>query len=119
MGAARISVEDRLRRGRVGREAFCRHESATGLEKSGRVADASGQTVSTEPFTSSRDKFVLEMRDRVDAMDKALDNVKATGPRKTELNESARPVNKLGEDIDRLKTATSGRLVGPVEDSCQ
>jgi len=76
-------------------------------KQSARVADASGQPVSTAPFTSSRDKFVVEMRARVDAMNKTLDNVKATGPRKTELNDLHARVNKLGEDIDRLKSASA------------
>jgi hypothetical protein len=75
-------------------------------QKNVRVADKSGQTVSTAPFTSSRDKFVIDMRAGVDAMNKALDNVKATGPRKTELNDLHDRVTKLGEDIDRLKSAS-------------
>jgi len=76
-------------------------------KKSTKVADGTGQTVSTAPFTSSRDKFVADMRARIDAMDKMLDNVKATGPRKTELNDLHARVDKLGEDIDRLKTASA------------
>jgi hypothetical protein len=72
-----------------------------------RVADASGQVVSTEPFTSKRDKFVADMRIRVNAMDSALDHVKATGPRKTELDDLRARVKKLGEDIDRLKSASA------------
>jgi cytochrome c556 len=75
--------------------------------KNPRVADASGESVSTEPFTSRRDKFVVDMRLRVNAMDKVLDNVKATGARKTELDDLHARVNKLGEDIDRLKTASA------------
>ena len=47
------------------------------------------------------------MRARVDAMNKALDNVKATGPRKTELDDLHARVNKLGDDIDRLKSASA------------
>jgi hypothetical protein len=72
-----------------------------------RVADASGEPVSTEPFTSSRDKFVADMHGRVDAMKKALDNVKASGPRKTELDDLRARVKKLGEDIDSLKAASA------------
>jgi len=75
--------------------------------KNTKVADGTGQTVSTAPFTSSRDKFVNDMRARIDAMDKMLDNVKATGPRKTELNDLHARVDKIGEDIDRLKTASA------------
>jgi hypothetical protein len=73
--------------------------------KGDRVADASGQPVSTAPFTSSRDKFVANMRAQVDAMNKALDNVKAKGAQKTELDDLHARVNKLGEDLDRLKSA--------------
>jgi cytochrome c556 len=75
--------------------------------KSPRVADASGESVSTEPFTSRRDKFVADMRLRVNAMNKALDNVKAKGPRKTELDDLHARVTKLGDDIDRLKSASA------------
>jgi cytochrome c556 len=75
-------------------------------KKDRRVADASGEPVSTAPFLSSRDKFVADMRVRVDAMNKTLDNVKASGPRKTELDDLHARVNKLGDDIDRLKTAS-------------
>jgi hypothetical protein len=75
--------------------------------KDRRVADSSGQPVSTAPFTSSRDKFVAEMRARVDAMSKALDGVKADGPRKTSLNDLHARVDKLGDDIDRLKSASA------------
>jgi hypothetical protein len=75
--------------------------------KNPRVADASGQPVSTEPFTSRRDKFVSDMRLRVNEMGKALDKVKATGPRKIELDDLHARVNKLGEDIDRLKSASA------------
>jgi len=73
--------------------------------KQDRVADQSGQPVSTAPFTSSRDKFVADMRAQVDAMNKALDNVKAKGAQKTEVDDLHARVNKLGEDLDRLKSA--------------
>jgi hypothetical protein len=72
-----------------------------------RVADASGQPVSTAPFTSTRDKFVGSIRTRLSAMDSALDNVKATGERKTALNDLHARVDKLGEDIDRLTSASA------------
>jgi len=73
----------------------------------GVTADSSGQPVSTAPFTSSRDKFVGDMRMRLDAIDKTLDNVKATGPRKTELDDLRARVHKLAEDNDRLKSASA------------
>jgi hypothetical protein len=75
--------------------------------KNTRVADEAGQPVSTAPFTSTRDKFVGDMHTRVDAMDKVLDDVKATGRRKTQLDDLHARVNKLGDDIDRLKSASA------------
>jgi cytochrome c556 len=75
--------------------------------KNPNVSDASGEPVSTVPFTSRRDKFVADMRIRVDAMNKALDDVKASGARKTELDDLHARVNKLGDDIDRLKSASA------------
>ena len=72
-----------------------------------RVADGSGQTVSTAPFTSRRDKFVADMRMRFGAMNKALDNVKATGPRKTALQDLRARVTKLADDVDRLGSASA------------
>jgi len=75
--------------------------------KNPNVTDASGEPVSTAPFTSRRDKFVADMRSRVDAMNKVLDNVKANGARKTELNDLHARVNKLGDDIDRLKSSSA------------
>jgi hypothetical protein len=57
------------------------------------------------PFTSRRDAFVVYMKGRVDAFKAALDRVKASGPRETELDDTRARVTKLGEDLDRLATA--------------
>jgi hypothetical protein len=38
-------------------------------------------------------------------MKRALDNVKADGPKKTEVEDARARVNKLGDDLDRLKSA--------------
>jgi len=78
-----------------------------GRQKPSSVVDASGEAVSTEPFTSSRDKFVADMHARVDAMKKALDNAKASGRRKTERDDLRARTNKLGDDIDGLKSASA------------
>ena len=75
--------------------------------KDARVTDAAGEPVSNAPFTSSRDKFVADMRTRVEAMNKALDGVKASGPRKTALDDMHARVDKLGEDLDRLASASA------------
>ena len=57
------------------------------------------------PFTSRRDAFVADLRARLDGFEKALDDVKASGPRETELDDTRARVNKLREDVDRLASA--------------
>jgi hypothetical protein len=72
-----------------------------------KTREVDGEQVSTEPFTSRRDTFVADMRTRVDAMKRALDNVKAGGPKQTEVEDVRARVNKLGGDVDRLKSAST------------
>lgn len=69
--------------------------------------DADGEKVSTAPFESARDMFVTDMRTRVDAMKRALDDVKADGVKKIEVEDVRARVNKLGDDLDRLKSASA------------
>jgi hypothetical protein len=71
------------------------------------TANADGEAVSTEPFTSRRDKFVADMEARVEAMKQSLDNLKTRGPQETEREDIRARVNKLGEDVDRLKSASA------------
>jgi hypothetical protein len=59
------------------------------------------------PFTSTRDAFVTALRVRVDAMDKALSGVKARGARETELEDLRARLDKLGEDVDELRSASA------------
>ena len=66
-----------------------------------------GETVSTEPFTSRRDKFVAELRTRVDAMNDGLDNIKTKGAQETEVDDVRARVKKLGDDLDRLGRASA------------
>jgi hypothetical protein len=68
---------------------------------------ATGENVSTEPFTSRRDKFVADIRARVDAMQQALDRVKARGAQETEVEDTRARVKKLGDDADRLRSASA------------
>jgi archaellum component FlaC len=75
--------------------------------KPSTTSDDSGETVSTEPFTSRRDKFVADMRARVDAMDEAMDGIKAKGAQETEIEDVRARVKKLGDDVDRLRTASA------------
>ena len=69
--------------------------------------NANGEAVSTAPFTSQRDEFVAKMRTRVEAMKQALDNVKAKGTKETEVEDVRARLNKLGDDVDRLKSASA------------
>ena len=64
-----------------------------------------GENVSTAPFTSRRDRLVADLRARVDAMEKALDGVKARAAQETEVEDVRARVAKLGDDLDRLRSA--------------
>jgi hypothetical protein len=68
---------------------------------------APGETLATAPFTSRRDAFVAEMKGRLDAMEKALDKVKAKGARETELHDTQARVKKIAGDLDALATASA------------
>ncbi len=71
------------------------------------TSDASGEKVSTEPFTSRRDRFVSELRARVDAMERALDGLKGGGATETEIEDVRARVKKLGDDVDKLRSASA------------
>lgn len=89
-------------------EADVRRLAGAAMPK--RPAEAAGTTgegVSTAPFTSRRDQFVAAARARVDAMEDALDKVKATGTRETELEDTRARVKKLADDLDRLGSASA------------
>lgn len=66
-----------------------------------------GNNVSTAPFTSRRDRLVAELRARVDAMERALDGVKARAAQETELEDVRARVRKLGDDVDKLRSASA------------
>jgi hypothetical protein len=73
-----------------------------------RPQGTSGTTaegVSTAPFESRRDRLVADIRARADAMERALDNVKAKGARETEIDDTKARVKKLRDDADRLASA--------------
>jgi len=71
-------------------------EGTTGTENSGTAA-----------FTSRRDAFVASLRARAEAMEKSLEHVKTSGPRKTELNDTRARIDKLQHDIDKLRSASA------------
>ena len=59
------------------------------------------------PFTSRRDAFISSLQDRVDAMEKSLESVKAAGARETELADTRARVAKLEADIDKIRSASA------------
>jgi hypothetical protein len=71
-----------------------------------RTENVEGEAVSTAPFTSQRDEFVTAMRARVDALKQSLDTLKVSGPKETEVEDVRARINKLGDDVDRLKSAS-------------
>ena len=76
----------------------------------GKVADpapVATDTPTTEPFTSQRDAFVTEMKGRVNAFQRALDQVKAKGPRETEVDDAKARLDKLASDLDQLAAASA------------
>ena len=56
-------------------------------------------------FEARRDRFVTALRARIDAMEAALNDVRADGPRETEVNDTRARVDKLKEDLDGLRGA--------------
>ena len=70
-------------------------------------ATKTAEGASTEPFTSRRDKFLADLRARTDAMERALDDVKAKGARQTEVEDTRARLKKLTGDIDRLRSASA------------
>ena len=76
----------------------------------GKVADPAPvaiETAAAAPFTSRRDAFVTEMKGRVNAFQRALDQVKAKGPRETEVNDAKARLDKLAADLDKLAAASA------------
>jgi cell division protein FtsB len=63
--------------------------------------------VQAEPFDSRRERFVTQLRARVDAMEEQLKTVRARGAQETELEDTRARVNKLKEDVDRLGNASA------------
>ena len=98
-----------------------RHVEATGatLEDIGedvqRVAKttlAPAPEVTPEPvgttagFEERRNAWVAQARARIDAMEEQLKDVKADGPQETELEDTRARIDKLQDDLDRLRTVS-------------
>ena len=74
-------------------------------KRSAETAATTGEGASAAPFTSRRDQFVADLRARVDAMEDALDKVKARNARETELEDTRARLKKLADDVGRLASA--------------
>ena len=70
-------------------------------------ATRTAEGASTEPFTSRRDRFLADLRARAEAMEQALDNLKAKGAQQTEVEDTRARLKKLNGDIDRLRSASA------------
>ena len=68
-----------------------------------RAAASEGEAA----FESRRDRVVAALRARVDAMETALKDVRADGPRETEVNDTRARVEKLKDDLDGLGRASA------------
>lgn len=65
------------------------------------------ETTNPGPFESRRDQFVTRLRAKVDAMEEQLKGVRARNAQETELEDTRARVNKLKEDVDRLRKASA------------
>jgi hypothetical protein len=83
----------------VRRFAKARAASATAREP---------ESPANAPFESRRDRFVARLTARVEAMEDQLKDVRARDAQKTELEDTRGRVNKLKDDVDRLRNASAG-----------
>lgn len=67
---------------------------------------AADRAVATAGFEVRRDDFVTRARARVDEMEDRLENVKADGARQTELEDTRARIDKLQDDLDRLRSVS-------------
>jgi DNA repair exonuclease SbcCD ATPase subunit len=95
-----------------------RHEAATARTLDDIEADVrrfvpNTRTTVVEPaepvgtassFDRRRAEFVDRARARIDALESQLKDVKASGPRETELEDTRARIDKLQDDLERLKT---------------
>jgi DNA repair exonuclease SbcCD ATPase subunit len=71
------------------------------------AAPRSDTAATPGPFESRRDQFVTRLRARVDVMEEQLKNVRARNAQETELEDTRARINKLKEDVDRLRKASA------------
>lgn len=78
---------------------------AKGAAQSTRAATT--QPVGTGGFEERRNAWVASARARLDAMEERLNDVKADGARETELQDTRARIDKLQDDLDRLRSASA------------
>ena len=61
----------------------------------------------TAGFEERRDAWVASARARIDGMEERLKDVKADGPQETELQDVRARIDKLQDDLDRLRNVSS------------
>ena len=63
--------------------------------------------VGTVGFEERRDAWVARARARIDAMEERLEGVEVDGARETELQDTRARIDKLQDDLDRLRTVSA------------
>jgi hypothetical protein len=58
-------------------------------------------------FAERRDAFVNRLRARVDTMEEQIDETRASGARETERKDAKARIDKLQEDLDRVKNVSA------------
>ena len=78
---------------------------AKGAAQSTRAAAT--KPVGTGGFEERRNAWVANARARLDAMEERLRDVKADGARETELEDTRARIDKLQDDLDRLRSVSA------------
>jgi hypothetical protein len=71
------------------------------------AAGTTGAAALNAPFESRRDQFVDRLEARIEAMLDQLKDVKASGAQQTELEDTRARLNKLKDDVGRLRRASA------------
>ena len=75
-------------------------------KKSPEPVSAPEPVGTTAGFDERRNQFVARLRARLDALEEALKNVDVKGPQETEVEDTRARIDKLQDDLDRLRGAS-------------